>query len=349
MLYAFLVRPQEILRAVLAVNDPSGRVFVFLAAERGGIFIFEADAAGALTQLGEFAIDGPARGLNHETYSGDRQILFVAAGENGLRILDVSVPTRPDEIAFLTAPGEAQGGALVSQDDRVYYLSAAGRAGLHVVDVTDPALPVLVSTFDSRGSVTDVVISADKKTAYLADQRAGLVALDIQKLVNLSANKRPEEIGTLRIPGQAREMLLNGEQLFIASGSAGLVIVDVADPSAPKLSAGYDNLPNANSLDIWRGYVYVADTQKGVRALNIFDREQIFDVTKERYGNNPQALDILDGRIFVGDGILGLRVYDADVTLDTARMARSAPALQAHGVTQAGSGLLYIASPDRGL
>ena len=76
---------------------------------------------------------------------------YVAAGSDGLRIVDISDPTAPTEVGFYDTPDDALG---IVQDVVVlgdYAYLAAGLAGLRIVDVSDPAALVEVGVYDTAG------------------------------------------------------------------------------------------------------------------------------------------------------------------------------------------------------
>ncbi len=64
-------------------------------------------------------------------------LVYLAATTGGLRIVDLSSPTRPVELGSYIPPRHAYG---VSIDPPYAYLAAA-EAGLRIVDVSNPAAP----------------------------------------------------------------------------------------------------------------------------------------------------------------------------------------------------------------
>ena len=96
---------------------------------------------------------------------------YVAAGDGGLRVVDVSDPAHPREVGSCDTPGEAWGVAVSGS----YAYVAAGDAGLRIVDVSDPAHPREVGSYDTPGSAWDVAVSGSY--AYVADRDGGLVML----------------------------------------------------------------------------------------------------------------------------------------------------------------------------
>ena len=80
---------------------------------------------------------------------------YIAAGERGLQIVDVSDPLSPFVLGVLETPGEAKD--VVVTENRVYL--AVGDAGLVVVDIADSASPSLVGSVDTPGSAESLEVS----------------------------------------------------------------------------------------------------------------------------------------------------------------------------------------------
>jgi hypothetical protein len=70
--------------------------------------------------------------------------VYVALGDSGLRVIDVSDPATPVEAGAYDTPGTASGVHVA--DDYVYV--AAGLSGLRVIDISDPAHPMEISAYD---------------------------------------------------------------------------------------------------------------------------------------------------------------------------------------------------------
>lgn len=94
-------------------------------------------------------------------------VLYAAAGDAGLRVLDVSNPAMPTEIRELS--GGAWGLA-ADTDNRLLYV-AARTAGLMVYDIGNPASPVHLATV----TIPDSVASVAHHNGYiaLAGERGG--------------------------------------------------------------------------------------------------------------------------------------------------------------------------------
>jgi hypothetical protein len=92
------------------------------------------------TTAGAVAVSSdPDSGLVH-TYVADRG--------TGLRILDVSDPSIPTEVAFLGTIGDARN---VASAEGAYVYIAGGYIGLRIVDISDPGDPTESGFYDTPG------------------------------------------------------------------------------------------------------------------------------------------------------------------------------------------------------
>jgi hypothetical protein len=67
--------------------------------------------------------------------------------------------------------------ALALSNDSSKVLVAALFKGLVVADVTNPMQPEIVQYIKTRSAAQGVSLSADQKTAYIADTQAGLTVI----------------------------------------------------------------------------------------------------------------------------------------------------------------------------
>lgn len=266
---------------------------------------------------------------------------YLADGAAGVHVLDVADPRQVREVAVIpVGGGEAWDLDIVG--DRAYI---ADRIGLRAVDVSQPAAPALIGSRDSAGWARDVAVSGTH--AFVADGDRGLTVLDltdptdISRVANLdtageawavelagtrayvadgtglgvfdiSDPELPVALGALALPGEARDLDLAGNTVFVAAGSAGLRIIDVSDPAAPRELAAMVDLPvQANAAAAAAGRLYVADSAYGLR---------VFDLTRPAA---PAALGGLDtagtplevrqagGQVYLADREGGLLAIDA--------------------------------------
>ncbi len=78
-------------------------------------------------------------------------------------------------------------------------------------------------------------------------------------------------LGGLALPGHARDVAVDGDHVFVAAYDAGLVAVDVADPSQPALAGVADTPGAAYRVAVLGDLAAVADRQGGVQFVDISD------------------------------------------------------------------------------
>jgi hypothetical protein len=202
-------------------------------------------------------------------------LVYVAAKKAGVRVLDVSDPTRPREVGFYETPLPAwdlaaAGGLL---------LIAAG--DLHILDIHDPVHPSRVGFFEdtpyhpdaapgSYGSheMTGVAVQGD--VAYT-------VGRAIMRTIDLRQPNDPVLLGTEEVLGQPTVMSpsviqVDGDYAFYvnqAGRGSGLHIIDVANPLAPMRVAFIGATGSATgAIGLGNGVGYLA-TSGGVSTFDL--------------------------------------------------------------------------------
>ncbi|HEY0458606.1 MAG TPA: Ig-like domain-containing protein [Pyrinomonadaceae bacterium] len=120
----------------------------------------------------------------------------------------------------------------------------------------------------------------------------------------------PASSSALQIPGYANSVAANGNYAYVASGSAGLQIVNIGSGTSPQISASLDTPGNANDVKISGNRAYIADGSAGLAIININNPSAPF---LEGFVDTPgSANDVaVDGNFaYVADGLSGLQIID---------------------------------------
>ena len=154
--------------------------------------------------------------------SGD--VAYVAAGNAGLLLMDVSDPRHPAVLSAFSEPmpGAADrplAGEDVTASGHVAYVF--GQSHIRLVDVSDPRRPrglgsVLLPT---NNSAWGPLMARAGNVLYVADGDAGLLAVDV------SDPSAPRVTARLRLPGRASAVAVDGRYVYVAAERGGLVIV----------------------------------------------------------------------------------------------------------------------------
>jgi hypothetical protein len=177
-------------------------------------------------------------------------LAYLAAGAEGLQVIDVADPAAPRRRSSIRTLGQAYG---VAVDGGFAYVADLDK-GLTIVDVRDPDAPRIVSSVDTPGVMCDVALSGP--FALLADHFEGGL-----RVIDVSQPTRPQEVASLQTPGRAGAVTVSGKLALVDDGDDGLRVVDISDPRAPREVAAWD--PEGVSTDIQligdRAYVAVGD------------------------------------------------------------------------------------------
>ncbi len=236
---------------------------------------------------------------------------YLAAGEQGLMILDVSNSNSPKWISTIATVGDVSSLALSGKN----VIIANQNEGLKVVDVSNPKSPKEVSKLDLVGSPQAIAIAGN--TAFVSDFENGLFIVDISdtenlkiigslpishaKTIALSADnklaiiigdetdvivvdisdvKKPKQVGSLTLDGNLHDAaFISNKVAVIAAGMDGLKVIDFSKLSKPVVISTFATKDSANALTVLGQNVLVADGEKGITAINV---------------KNPQKLLLLD-------------------------------------------------------
>jgi len=162
---------------------------------------------------------------------------YIAAATRS-HIVNISNPASPVNAAFLAT---GQRTACIVFDGNFGYV-ANGDSGMRILDVTNIAAPKHVKLFDTPGRAAFVSFGAitvggsSTGHIFVADRGAGLRA------VNVSNVNAPAESGSLGVlaaaPGSAFTPFILNDKAYVAYGTAGLRIIDVANPANITLLGG---------------------------------------------------------------------------------------------------------------
>ncbi len=245
---------------------------------------------------------------------------YVAAGYQGLVILDISNPAAPTIDGALGLSGYAQDVEVVG--DTVYVAASdyAGSAGLYVVDILDRTAPAQLGVY--TGSFNAVVI--DGTTAHAIDAETGLHIIDV------TTPTAPASIASLDLAGSELALDIDGQHLFIAAAgndqNSALRIVDVTVATAPGEVHAIDlgeRLPV--SVEISGATAFVSVNGEISRGLATFDITTLTAPIELSFLSQPnaRAVEVMGGRAYFGfgtdtnfgGGLGGLRILElSDLT-----------------------------------
>jgi hypothetical protein len=103
-----------------------------------------------------------------------------------------------------------------------------------------------------------------------------------------------QNVSTVQTTGVANGIAIDGHKAYVAAGSSGLAIVDVAKPEQPGTPQYVDTDGEACQVAIADGYAYVADGRAGLEVINLTTLEHVghYSVPEERLEFEELAWDV---------------------------------------------------------
>ena len=218
---------------------------LYIGERQEGVSIWDIAQLSEPQAIGRFDTPGCACGL-YVTPSN----LFIADGDGGLRIVDISSPSKPYEVGYCLLPCACDVFVLASYA----YVVAEG---LEIIDIEMPAHPRKIAYWDSPGVIHDVFVAPPY--VYTADDWGGL------RIIDISEPTEPHEVGHYKTQGYAWAICVTNTYAYVAADHAGLRILDVSEPSQPR-EIGYHETPDdALNVAVLGDFILVTDVRYGLR------------------------------------------------------------------------------------
>ncbi len=174
--------------------------------------------------------DSPKEIAGYDEYCNDARFkehfMYLAAGTNGLVILDIGSLSNIKEIGSYEPNGNVLG---LEVKDTLAFL-ACDDGAVHVVNIKDNAFPSLISSFNTPGSAFRIEVY--DHLAYVADGTKGLRILNVSDLKNI------EETGFFESDSITNNVNFTnlkvlGSYVLVLDANFGMRMFDVSDPENP--------------------------------------------------------------------------------------------------------------------
>ncbi|MDG6990925.1 MAG: hypothetical protein JRM99_05830 [Nitrososphaerota archaeon] len=239
---------------------------VYVAEGESGLQVYQSQG-GTLSRLGGFQVSDS----NFVAVAVDASTAFLADETHGLYIVDVSNPSQPSELSLFPSLFNVQ--SVVLSGDYAYAGSTNGV--VRVVNITNPADLLDTGEFTLPGPAG--AMASSQGSLYVGVQ--GLQLLfpfnvtdptnpDPRYPTSLSFYTPGGQFGGVT-GGSPRGAVLQGDTLYI-SDESGLVIYDVANPSAPCMLGhllASPNMVDGNPVNFW----FTLDAYDGLAAMTEYN------------------------------------------------------------------------------
>ncbi len=210
-------------------------------------------------------------------YGGYHQYMNVRSGyayvcnyDAGLQVINVSNPANP--VNVLEISGMQRIASIVFDGNYAY--AAIGDSGMKIFNVTNPAAPAAVSRINTNGraafvSYGAITIGGTPTGHIFVSNRNPAPGISA---INVSTPATPTTsafLGALAsATGSAFSPFYLNDKVFVAYGTAGLRIIDVANPSQPTLLSTLPLGGESRGVVVSGNYAYVAAMDSGVHVVD---------------------------------------------------------------------------------
>ncbi len=258
------------------------------------LFLFAAAILTPLSAENLTPLPAPVRGL---TVTND--LAFLAAGAQGVIVLNVSDPDHPRRLARLDTSGEAWAVAVAGTNAFV----ANGTSGFAALDISDPTNPRIVGTLDTPGNVIAVTIRG--RYAYLSDNWIGL------RIVDISQPDRLISVGVFN-DDKINGVAVSGNYAYLLSNLIGVTVIDISDPSIPR---SVNSIPLFNEgflkgIDVAGNRLYLALDHAGLAVYSISTPISPQWIGQCEVRGFAQAVTVANGFAYVSCADAGVSIVD---------------------------------------
>jgi len=170
----------------------------------------------------------------------------------GLVLVDVSTPSTPMTAASFFVDGYARD--VVTVGPLAYAVDSP--TGFYVLDLSKPGPLEPVATLQSGTALRtiEIMFGEDGRTPRAAVMTGGGTV----QLYDLANPRAPVKAGTLRTPGGAVHVALDGSRGYVADGREGVAIVDLSSLAEPRLVSSFMTPMPARDVAVSRDMIFVA-------------------------------------------------------------------------------------------
>ena len=272
---------------------PNGGFAFDLVADGGWLYL--ANGSDGI-RTGKVGIDGKVEWKGHLESTTARDIavsgdlLLLADGGDGLKVIDIKDPADPVQIGSLPSPYFLS--AVVTRGTLAFL--AGGMGGAEIVDFSDPEKPKVVW----RKDFSEV-------RGVFAAKFCNLSRADIDK-VN---GEKTELVSKYNTPGWNDDLFVSGNMIYLAEGGSGLYIADIKDRRTPVMLGSIDIGSIAREIHAWGNTVFIASHKKGITAVDVSDPKNPFIAARHRSADDARGVFADENFVYLASGAGGVYIF----------------------------------------
>lgn len=208
----------------------------------------------------------------------------------------------PEEAVGLKLVGGCRWSGMRDAAVRDNYAYVVMHHGLGVFDISNPSEPDLVG-FCFIEFLWSWNIDIAGNYAYVVDYN-GL------NIVDISTANAPILLNEVDIPGDGRDIAVNGSYAYITQMQDGLQIIDISDPFLASLKGSCDTPGSARGIVVVDTLIYIADGSGGLRIINAADPSAPAPLGFVDNIGRPYDLAVLGDYAYMASDTAGVKIID---------------------------------------
>jgi len=219
---------------------------LYVAESWAGLGIYDmADPVGGVELISRLELDG----VHIWSLAVEPPFAYLASGDSGLIVVDLSDPSAPTEAARINLGARAL--SLLKSGDTVYV--GFEESGIALIDVRVPASPLLLGAKPTAGGVLDMALR--DSLFFIAQATVGAAIYDMEGWRLLS---------TIPTGHVTFSLALEGNKLFLAEGALGISAYDIRNPASPHRVGTLNTGGEARDIVSLGDTILVADGYDGL-------------------------------------------------------------------------------------
>jgi hypothetical protein len=252
--------------------------------------------------VGNLKTNGDARCVKGYILNGT-QYAFLADGQKGLEVIDISSPQSPTLVFNYQTNGFAKEVLVDSVRSNKYVFISDEDKGLFILNITNPNGVYL----DTLLSYTSGVKSSFLKNGYL------YIALKLGAVKIVNINSLPDsvyEAGTYNPQNPVEHIEISGNNIYLLEKTNGVEIAGISNPVSPNVLSVFTTSGSCYNLKIADNLAYIADGTAGLSVVNIGNPAQPYFVSGLNTHSDVRGIDYSPNFLFTAEYSEGTEVFN---------------------------------------
>lgn len=252
--------------------------------------------------VGNLNTNGDARYVKGRIISGT-QYAFLADGQKGLEVIDITNPKSPQLVFNYQTNGFAKEVFIDTIKSNTYVFISDDMKGLFILNIANPNAVYL----DTLLAYPQGVNSCYIKNGYL------YAALKQGNIKILNVNSLPDsvyEAGVYTPQNAVEHIEISGSNMYLLEKTSGVEIANITNPVSPVVQSVFSTSGTCYNLKIADNLAYIADGPAGLTVVNIGNPAQPYFVSGLNTHSDIRGIDYSPNFLFTAEYNMGAEVFN---------------------------------------